>query len=41
MPPLNTPQGLERTVEEKEAALRARFFPASTADIDDIVDREF
>jgi hypothetical protein len=41
MPPLNTGQGLARTVEDKETVLRARFFPESTAEIEDIVERDF
>ena len=41
MPPLQTLSGLTTTYEGKEEALRARFFPESTADLLDITSKSF
>ena len=41
MPPLRITTGVANTLEEKEEALRNRFFPKPEADLSDITNTSF
>ena len=41
MPPIRTITGVANTLEDKQKALRNRFFPKPEADLSDITDMSF